>query len=390
MSEIKNVVVIGLSYSGVSTANELAKKLPAGYRVLAIERNEYAFNPVPALRAAVVPGWEDKVMIKTDKLFPANSAHKTLVGATVTKIDQNSVILDREVELDGKATSSIPFSYLAVATGSVGHFPIRVPDYQGPEDAKKAFQKLQGEVKDSKKLLIIGGGPVGFEFAGEVTEYYNGSKGKDKKEITLVNATPRLLHIDVKDGVHRKALSALQKSGVNVILGHFVNDIDPTHNGALGKTQTFTLDDGKTVEADFVLIGIGSKANSSLVVESFGQDAIETPTQQIKVRNTLQLESQDNIFAVGDCNNVKENKQAAWTGKQATAAADNIVALITNSTLKEYGPQSTIIMVASYGTKDAAGQLPFGFGVPSWLGTRLKSKGLFADKFAESFNTTLI
>ncbi|KAM3579292.1 Apoptosis-inducing factor 2, variant 2 [Umbelopsis sp. WA50703] len=327
-------------------------------------------------------------MVKTEKLFPASSQHKTLVGATVIKIGRDSVTLDSEVELDGKSTSTIPFSHLVIATGSVGHFPIRIPEYKGPEDAKKAFRKLQDEVKGAKKLLIIGGGPVGFEFAGEVTEYYDGSKGREKKEITLVNANPKLLHADIKDGIHRKALTTLEKTGVNVIMGHYVNGVDATRNGALAQTQTFTLDDGRTVEADFVLIGVGSKANSSIIVESFGEDAVEPNTQQVKVRTTLQLPSQDNIFAIGDCNNVKENKQAAFIIKQATTATDNIVALINNTSLKDYSPQTTLVMLASYGTKDATGQLPFGFSAPSWLGSRLKSKGLFADKFAAAFNTT--
>ncbi|GAB5588392.1 hypothetical protein Unana1_03292 [Umbelopsis nana] len=389
MSDIKNVVVIGLSFAGINAAKELSTKLPAGYRVIAIERNAFSFNPLPALRASVIPGWEDKILISPKDLFPSSSPHIVLAPATVASINDGSVKLESAITIDGNTTDTIPYAYLVFATGSVGHFPVRVPDHTDTNAAKKAFQDLQSQVEKATKILIIGGGPVGFEFAGEITEYYNGTNGRNKKEVTLVSAGEKLLHVEAKDSLHNKALNALKRSGVKVMLGQGVKDFDPTFNGYLGKTQTFTLQNGDTVEADFVLSGIGSKANSGLAVAAFGDDIIDLPSRQIRVRKTLQLQGHDNVFAVGDVSNVKENKQAAWTSKHAAILANNISALINNAPLKDYSPQTTLVMLASYGANEGYGQLPFGIVTPSWINSRLKSKTLFSEQFAKTLNVTL-
>jgi NADH dehydrogenase FAD-containing subunit len=339
------------------------------------------------LRASVIPGWEDKVLVSPKNLFPSSSPNLVLSNTTVASINEESIKLESQVTLDGNSTDTIPYAYLIFATGSVGHFPIRVPTYTNTSDAKKAFKDMQSQVKKATKILIVGGGPVGFEFAGEITEYYNGKDGRKKKEVTLVSSGNKLLHPDAKDNLHSKALNALKKSGVKVILGQQAKDFDPKFNGYLGKTETFTLQNGETVDADFVLSGIGAKGNSGLAVAAFGEDIVEQGSRQIKVRGTFQLENHDNIFAVGDVCNAKENKQAAWSARHAAIVGANIPALINNTPLKEYSPQSSLLMLASYGAAEGYGQL-MGVVPFSWIGSRLKSRGLFAEQFAKSLNTT--
>ncbi|KAG2176744.1 hypothetical protein INT44_007408 [Umbelopsis vinacea] len=386
MSDQKNVVVVGLSSYGLNVAKELGAKLPSGYRVIGVEKNAFVFNPVPALRASTIPGWEDKVLFPLDTLFPASSKNLAFGGVTVTAITKDSVKLEKSITLDGVSTDTIPYAYLVIATGSRAAFPIRVPITTDLEEAKDAFRDMQKQIAKAKKVLIIGGGPVGFEFAGEITEYYNGSNGREKKDVTLVSLVPKLLHPDAKDSVHQKCLNALKKADVKVILGHGVQDFDINQNGYLGELKKYTLDNGEIVEADFVLAGVGPRANTNLVAEAFGEAALDQPTRQVRVRQTLQLAEYDNIFAAGDITNIKENKMAAWGPKHAAVIAGNINALISNAPLKDYSPMGGLVMLASFGTSQAYGQLPFGFSLPSWLGARLKSKTLFAQMMPEILN----
>jgi apoptosis-inducing factor 2 len=338
---------------------------------------------VPALRASTIPGWEDKVLFPLNTLFPLSSKNLVFGGVAVTGISKDSVKLEKNVTIDGVSTDTIPYTYLVIATGSRAAFPIRVPITTDLEEAKDAFRDIQKQIAKAKKVLIIGGGPVGFEFAGEVTEYYSGSNGREKKDVTLVSLLPKLLHPDAKDSVHQKCLNALKKSGVKVILGHGVQDFDPNQNGYLNEPRKFTLDNGETVEADFVLAGVGPRANTNLVAEAFGEAALDQPTRQVRVRQTLQLADYDNIFAAGDITNIKENKMAAWGSKHAAVIAGNINALINNTPLKDYSPMGGFVMLASYGATQAYGQLPFSISLPSWIGARLKSKTLFSQMMPE-------
>lgn len=56
MSELKNVVVVGLGIGGVVVAKALAAQLPKTHRVVGISENDFAYYPVASLRAATVPG----------------------------------------------------------------------------------------------------------------------------------------------------------------------------------------------------------------------------------------------------------------------------------------------------------------------------------------------
>ncbi|KAK9762744.1 hypothetical protein K7432_011228 [Basidiobolus ranarum] len=90
MSETKNVIIIGLSYAGIAAAKELAASLPKEYRIIAIERNEFAYHAVPSLRAAVIPGWE--VFPKPLPVSLEEYLNCLSSPAFVVKFPQNSLI----------------------------------------------------------------------------------------------------------------------------------------------------------------------------------------------------------------------------------------------------------------------------------------------------------
>lgn len=56
-------MVVGLGYGGLGAAKTLAGQLPPTQRVVVIHESEFAYNPVASLRAATVPGWENKIMV---------------------------------------------------------------------------------------------------------------------------------------------------------------------------------------------------------------------------------------------------------------------------------------------------------------------------------------
>ncbi|CAD6917831.1 unnamed protein product [Tilletia controversa] len=115
-TELKNVVIVGASAAGATAARALVKSLPATHRIVLIDSDEQVFYPVAALRAAVVPGWEDK----------------TLSGEE----------------------ERILFEYAILATGSAYPAPARAGSPKTAE-AKATLQKLQAQVKDANKKITL-------------------------------------------------------------------------------------------------------------------------------------------------------------------------------------------------------------------------------------------
>ncbi len=55
---------------------------------------------------------------------------------------------------------------LALATGASQVFPMRPSREASPAQVEAEFRKLQQDIAESTRILIVGGGPTGIEFAG--------------------------------------------------------------------------------------------------------------------------------------------------------------------------------------------------------------------------------
>lgn len=87
---------------------------------------ENVYWPISALRAAVVPGWEDRCMAVTpiSKFFGGNSRHLSLGGTEAVKlaadhiiVKTNNVFPEGLGERIGEGEYKIPFAYCALAAG---------------------------------------------------------------------------------------------------------------------------------------------------------------------------------------------------------------------------------------------------------------------------------
>jgi NADH dehydrogenase FAD-containing subunit len=72
-------------------------------------------------------------------------------------------------------------------------------------------------VKESKNIVIIGGGPIGIEMAGEIVDEY------DDKNIHIIHSRDTLCDPALSAKFHKNLLDAVKKKGINVVLGERVN-----------------------------------------------------------------------------------------------------------------------------------------------------------------------
>ena len=138
--------------------------------------------------------------------------------------------------------------------GSDYPWPCRPRKGASIDEIKSDFRTLQAQVESSSSILVVGGGPVGIEFAGEVAAHYNGKAGRAKKQgITIVHAQETYLtEPGWKDGFNSSIRSQLDGLGVKTIFGAKVDDIPDKTGQLAGGTQDFALSNGETVTGSSV------------------------------------------------------------------------------------------------------------------------------------------
>jgi dihydrolipoamide dehydrogenase len=162
-----------------------------------------------------------------------------------------------------------------------------------------------------KRLLIIGGGFIGMEFATVFSTV--GSK------VTVLEVLGRLLN-EVDGEMARKFTSLLPARGISAETGVHIQGIEAQGNGLRVVYQKRGQE--KTAEADVILMATGRRPNvGELHPESFG---VRVTGGAIEVNEFLET-SAKGIFAVGDVIGRKMLAHAAY--HHGEIAADNIAGL---------------------------------------------------------------
>lgn len=65
---------------------------------------------------------------------------------------------------------------MVIATGSDGPFPGKCGKDSSLANLIKRYEDVTNEIKIAKQIVIVGGGPVGVELAGEIVDTYGEEK----------------------------------------------------------------------------------------------------------------------------------------------------------------------------------------------------------------------
>ena len=170
---------------------------------------------------------------------------------------------------------------------------------------------LREKVHQAGKIVIIGGGFIGAEFADEL------SRGPDV-DIYLIEVMPKLL-LTAFDGEFCDEIArVLDAQRVNIRTSSRVVSIDGSE-----RVESVSLESGEKIPADMVLISVGAKPSSKLA-KNAGLKIVENGS--IWVDNYMRTDIED-VFAVGDCALKRDffTRKAApvWLASTATAEARN-------------------------------------------------------------------
>jgi pyruvate/2-oxoglutarate dehydrogenase complex dihydrolipoamide dehydrogenase (E3) component len=186
-----------------------------------------------------------------------------------------------EVEVDGVRHTA---RHVVVATGSD---PV-VPPVPGLRELEGAWtnREVTGMKTVPRRLLILGGGPVGAEMAQAVRRLGG--------EVALVEAAAHVL-IREPAPLGEALGECLRHDGIELILG-----VQATAAGRDGTDYVLTLGDGRQVRGDHILIATGRRPRVPEGLETVGAQA---GPHGIVV--DTHLRAGDRLWAVGDVTGVR-------------------------------------------------------------------------------------
>jgi len=249
----------------------------------------------------------------------ADPRSNLMATAPLDKADIQTIV-DKAMALDatGKwvelaSGERIAYDRLVLATGMMPALPpipgIETPGVFAIEKSLSAMGRLRERCRGAKRIVILGGGFIGAEFADEIAR-------AKTAEVHIIEMMPKLLYFAFDDEFCDQIESELRTAGVHLHLGRRALAIN-------GKEQvrSVTLDNGDELSADLVIVGVGGKPNIALA-EKAGLRI--TSGGAIWVDAYMRTNA-DNIFAVGDCALKRDfftrKEVPVWLASTATAEA---------------------------------------------------------------------
>lgn len=273
------IVIVGSGLAGYAVAREL-RKLNAERDVLLLSDNHADFYSKPMLSNALSTGKTPEAIINADAVKMASQLDITIrPNCRVFSIDKNS----RSITVQDK--EQLCYEKLVLALGAD---QIRLP-LQGNGVRKiltvndiDDYRHFRSVITGKKKIVIIGAGLIGCEFANDLA-------AADYQVVVIdIAAQPlgRLLPLEAGEFLRQK----LEAIGV---LFHFNATVESINQAE--EQLHLMLANGETIEADVVLSSIGLKPRVELA-EKAGLEI----NRGIVVNQSLQT-SDAHIFALGDC-----------------------------------------------------------------------------------------
>ena len=280
LSAASTVVVVGAGQAGGESAAELRKLGYAG-RILILGEEPQPPYKRPPLSKAYLAGTVQESGLYTMQPAQMEKVNIEFRGnARVAQIDRSAKTLHLA---DGTTQT---YDKLVLATGGRAR-PLTVPGADAPNvfplRTIADVNDIRARCEPGKRMVIVGGGFIGLEVAAVAI--------KLGLKVTVLEGLPRVLARVTVPEVSSFFERAHREAGVDLRTGAQLAGFEGSPVTAV------KLADGTTVEADFVVVGIGLIANTEVA-----QEAGLVVDNGIVVNEYAQTSDPD-IVAAGDCTN---------------------------------------------------------------------------------------
>lgn len=234
------ICVVGGSVAGTAAAQALRTK---GYdgEIRLIEAEAQLPYDRPPLSKQVLQGGLDLPALQFQSTADWSRLGITLsLGASVTELDSGQRVLRLS---DG---SELRASGVVLAPGTESR-PLPFPDEQARVRRLRTLEDalvLRGSLRTARSIVLVGAGFIGLEVAATAVRL-----GLD---VTVVELLPLPLAPAIGEVAAERVCAAHRDSGVTLLTSRSVAEVRGD-----GRVSTVVLDDGRAIEADIVVAGVG-------------------------------------------------------------------------------------------------------------------------------------
>lgn len=306
-----DLLVIGFGKGGKTLAAALGAR---GERVVLVEQSRLMYGGT-CINTGCVP--TKSMVYQGERLGPASDGKLAYAAAVATteqltaslratnlsifdQIDTATVLTGTARFIDSTTVEvctesdrvTVTAATIVIGTGSEAV----VPDIPGLRQCPvtRTSDQLLRQVSRPDRLVVLGGGYIGLEFASMYASYGSSVTVLEQRDAVLGSED---------DDVATAAVELMTRRGVTVLTG--VDIVDVHTVGRLGGPPAarvnYTIDgDPACVEADTVLVALGRRPNTSGLDLSCA--GVETAANGAIAVDEFRRTSQPHIFAVGDVN----------------------------------------------------------------------------------------
>ncbi|KAI9837306.1 MAG: External alternative NADH-ubiquinone oxidoreductase mitochondrial [Sarea resinae] len=336
----KTLVILGTGWGSVS----LLKKLKTeNYNVIVISpRNFFLFTPLlPSCTTGTIE--HRSIMEPVRNFLRHKKCAVKFYEADATKIDYEKKVVyisdDSEVKGDTSSTE-VPFDLLVIGVGAenatfgipgVREHSCFLKEVGDAQEIRKRIMdcvetanfkdQSPGEIERLLHMVVVGGGPTGVEFAGELQDFFEHDlkrwipEVKEKFHVTLIEALPNVsgahfLTGNLSDGV--KVLPSFSRQLIDYTEKTFKEETISIRTKTMVKRVT-----DKTIEAEFtkpdgtkelevipygLLVWATGNALRPVVKDLMSQIPAQKDSRRgLAVNEYLVVNGTEGVWAVGDC-----------------------------------------------------------------------------------------
>jgi NADH dehydrogenase len=344
------------------TVKTLQKELSANEaEVILINKHDYHFQRTWLHQVAGGTLHPNRVRFEIDPLLDHDKV--TFIKDTVKSIepDEKKVVLENQI---------INYDYLVLGLGGsletkgikgIKEYAFSISSINTArsirnhiEEQFSTYHPFNEQKEGQLTFVVAGGGLTGIEFIGELTDWipklcrqYHVDKGLVKIQCVSSSVLPTF-----DRDIAEYAIASLQKKGVQFISGKRVKEClkDGVYIAKNGEDLEF-------IKSNTVVWAGGVRGNT--LIENVG---VESENGRVKVTNDLRAPGYNNLFIIGDCSIVFDNKTgeahsptAQIALQQGITCAKNLLSLIRQeSRIESFTPHIRGI-VCSLGKDNAVG-----------------------------------
>ena len=356
----RKIVIVG-GVAGGATAAARIHRVNPGAKVTIVERGadvSFANCGLPYHLGGDIPD-AAKLNLHTPQSLTITTGANIRTRTEAVAIDRvkKTVKVRPADATDDSAAEVLEYDKLILAPGASPIVP-KLPgvDLSGIYTLRTMddMRMIGRRMAEARRCVVIGGGFIGLELCEQFRQL--------GKAVTLLEGCPHVMPL-VDPELAMLVEASLRRNGVKLRLNAQVTKFEQAAPGVINVCTK----DGVCTSADAVVMCIGVRPENSLALQS---GLAVGPRGHIKVKSTMQTETDPNVYAVGDAVSSFDgvfNEQPAAVplanvaNQQARIAADH--AVNASGTVHYQGSVGTGI-VRSFNTT---------VGVTGWNAARLKA-----------------